>query len=205
MPPEQLAEFLRRVQEILREHETTASFLIHAASGQVHTRPFLDLRNPEHVARLSAIAEQIHTLALAMKGTISTQHGTGLARTPWVARQYGPLYPVLRQIKAVFDPRGLFNPGKIVDPDPDQPAWPLRRLPDSAAAPRRWELQWADGAVATESSHCNGCGQCRTEAPSQRMCPIFRAEPNEAATPRGKANLLRQLLAEGLEGIVLGG
>jgi FAD/FMN-containing dehydrogenase/Fe-S oxidoreductase len=203
VPPEQLGEFLRRTQEILREHETTASFLIHAASGQVHTRPFLDLRNPEHVSRLSAIAEELHTLAIDMKGTISTQHGTGLARTPWVARQHGPLYPILRQIKAVFDPRGLFNPGKIVDPDASQPAWPLRRLPDAMAGPQRRELQWAENAVQIESGHCNGCGQCRTELPGQRMCPIFRAEPNEASTPRGKANLLRHLLSAGPGGIPL--
>src|SRR5262249_46661805 len=100
--PEQLPDFLRRVQEILHEHETTASYLIHAATGQVHSRPFLDLLNPEHVSRLSAIADQVHSLALDLKGTISTQHGTGLARTPWVARQYGPLYPIFRQIKAIF-------------------------------------------------------------------------------------------------------
>jgi FAD/FMN-containing dehydrogenase/Fe-S oxidoreductase len=196
VPPEQLPEFLRRVQEILQEHETTASFLIHAAAGQIHTRPFLDLQNPQHVSRLSAIAEQIHTLALDLKGTISTQHATGLARTPWVARQYGPLYAIFRQIKAIFDPRGLFNPGKIVDPDASQPAWPLRTFPAPAAEQERWELHWPPGAVRAESAHCNGCGHCRTEAPQQRMCPIFRAGPSEAASPRAKANLLRHLLEE---------
>ncbi|HWY86627.1 MAG TPA: FAD-linked oxidase C-terminal domain-containing protein [Gemmataceae bacterium] len=196
VPPEQLPEFLRRVQEILQEHETVASFLIHAASGQIHTRPFLDLQKPEDVSRLSAIAEQTHTLALDLKGTISTQHGTGLARTPWVARQYGPLYPIFRQIKAIFDPRGLFNPGKIVDPDASQPAWPLRAVPAAPTAPERWELLWQPGEVRMESTHCNGCGHCRTEAPQQRMCPIFRAVPTEAASPRGKANLLRHLLED---------
>jgi len=204
VPPEQLPEFLRRVQDILREQETTASFLIHAAAGQIHTRPFLDLQNPEHVSRLSAIAEQVHTLALDLKGTISTQHGTGLARTPWVARQAGPLYPILRQIKAIFDPHGLFNPGKIVDPDPSQPAWPLRTYPTPMAKPERLELHWHPGELQTESNHCNGCGHCRTQAPAQRMCPIFRANPTEAASPRGKANLLRHLLSEEHGGLTIG-
>ena len=70
VPVAHLPEFMRRAQEILQEHETTASFLVHAAAGQVHTRPFLDLQNPEHVSRLWAIGEQIHTLALDLKGTV---------------------------------------------------------------------------------------------------------------------------------------
>src|SRR5207245_10069958 len=106
--------------------ETTASFLIHAGTGQVHTRPFLDLQRPEDTAKLWAVAEHVHKLALDLNGTVSTQHGTGLARTPWVARQYGRLYPVLRELKAILDPSHLFNPGKIVGPDPEMPAWPLR-------------------------------------------------------------------------------
>jgi FAD/FMN-containing dehydrogenase/Fe-S oxidoreductase len=219
VPLEALADYLHRVQEVLQEHETTASFLVHAATGQVHARPFLDLQRPEHVARLRALAEIVHGLALDLGGTVSTQHGTGLARTPWVARQYGPLYPVLRELKAIFDPRHLFNPGKIVEHESAPPAWPLRRLPapdgaaeapDSDAAgekngtgaaaadrkPPPWLLRWAVDEVRSETVTCNGCGHCRTEAPTQRMCPIFRAGQGEAATPRAKANLLRVLLQE---------
>lgn len=209
VPPEELNAYLHRVQEILKEHETTASFLVHAGTGQVHTRPFLDLQQPEDVSKLSAIAEEIHRLALQLGGTVSSQHGTGLARTPWVARQYGPLYPVFRQLKAVFDPRGLFNPGKIVDPAPDLERWPLRRPlrgarpvadnpPDRETAGRDtpWLLRWQPDEVVAEVLSCNGCGQCRTEAPAQRMCPVFRATHAEAAAPRAKANLLRHRLAE---------
>jgi FAD/FMN-containing dehydrogenase/Fe-S oxidoreductase len=195
VPAEELAHYLRRVQEILKEHETTASFLVHAGTGQVHTRPFLDLQKPEDVSRLSVLAEKIHGLALELGGTVSTQHGTGLARTPWVARQYGPLYGVFRQLKAIFDPHGIFNPGKIVDPDPTMPTWPLRK---SAAAPTSPSLlQWKPEEIRAEVVNCNGCGQCRTGAPNQRMCPTFRATYDEAATPRAKANLLRHLLQDG--------
>jgi FAD/FMN-containing dehydrogenase/Fe-S oxidoreductase len=208
VPPEELSAYLHRVQEILKEHETTASFMVHAASGQVHTRPFLDLGRPGDVAKLSGIAERVHTLALQLGGTVSTQHGTGLARTPWVARQYGALYPVFRQLKAVFDPRGLFNPGKIVGPDPGLPAWPLRRpLAEPADAPAQpppeepeteqpWLLRWQPGEVRAEVLSCNGCGQCRSDSPGRRMCPMFRATHAEAASPRAKPNLLRHLLQD---------
>jgi FAD/FMN-containing dehydrogenase/Fe-S oxidoreductase len=197
VPTEELSRYLHRVQEILREQETTASFLIHAGTGQVHTRPFLDLSKSADVSKLSLLAEAIHSLALGLGGTVSSQHGTGLARTPWVARQVGPLYSVFRQLKAAFDPRGLFNPGKIVDPDPTMPVWPLRR-PVSAELPIRL-LRWQEGEINAEIASCNGCGQCRTTAPSQRMCPLFRAGGEEAATPRAKANLLRHLLDGGPE------
>jgi FAD/FMN-containing dehydrogenase/Fe-S oxidoreductase len=203
VPPEQLGLYLHRVQDILQRQETTASFLVHAGTGQVHTRPFLDLQLPEHVAKLWALAEEIHGLALALGGTVSTQHGTGLARTPWVARQYGPLYPVFRELKAIFDPQNLFNPGKIIGPDPGMPAWPLRHFPVAAAGPSSWSLRWQPGEVQAESINCNGCGHCRTEAPSQRMCPIFRATHAEAATPRAKANLLRHLLQGGSDARLL--
>jgi FAD/FMN-containing dehydrogenase/Fe-S oxidoreductase len=217
VPVEELATFLYRVQEVLQQFETTASFLVHAGAGQVHTRPFLDLERPGDVVKLSAIAEAIHGLALDLGGTVSTQHGTGLARTPWVARQYGPLYPVMRDIKTVFDPQGLFNPGKIIGPDPALPAWPLRHIsrtspPENSPAPQRIEtvtqaenqppkmeyfLHWQPEEMREESANCNGCGGCRTDAPGQRMCPLFRATHAEAAAPRAKANLMRFLLHQG--------
>ena len=198
VPVDELLTFLHRVQEILKKHETTASFLIHAGSGQVHTRPFLDLQNPAEVARLWSLAEEIHGLALELGGTVSTQHGTGLARTPWVEKQYGPLFPVFRELKAIFDPHHLLNPGKIVGPDPGMPAWPLRRNPSTAAEPERL-LRWQPGEVRTHALNCNGCGHCRTEDTQQRMCPTFRATVAEAASPRAKANLLRHLLQDGTD------
>src|SRR5262249_17513130 len=232
VPPEDLAIYLHRVQEVLKRYETTASFLVHAGTGQVHTRPFLDLQRPEDVDKLWALTGEIHQIAIELGGTVSTQHGTGLARTPWVEKQYGKLYPVFRELKAIFDPQRIFNPGKIVGPDPELPAWPLRAVshdgetargsngeterkrdgeterenpsPDGlASAPQDPVslslrpsvspsplLLWQPDEMRTEYLSCNGCGQCRTEAPGQRMCPIFRATHAEAATPRAKANLL---------------
>jgi FAD/FMN-containing dehydrogenase/ferredoxin len=214
VPVEELSGFLHRVQDIFQRHDTTASFLIHAGTGQVQARPFLELEKPEDVSRLWAIAEEVHGLALDLGGTVSTQHGTGLARTPWVSRQYGRLYSVLRDIKMIFDPQGIFNPGKIITSDPEQLTWRFRgRLQPPEVRPAQgatgngpsngkpasvlletFALRWQPGEFRRETIACNGCGACRTEAPSQRMCPIFRASLAEDATPRAKANLMRSLL-----------
>jgi FAD/FMN-containing dehydrogenase/Fe-S oxidoreductase len=219
VPVEVLPEYLRRVQELLQRHETTASYLIHAGTGQVHMQPFMDLQRPDEVVRMWTLAEETYNLVLELGGTISSQHGTGLARTPWVSQQYGPLFPVFRGVKAIFDPRYLFNPGKIVGPTPGRQLWPLRvRIRDTRATWTAEEpsdkpdepqhaLRWAADELIGEVVSCNGCGQCRTESvgdatpphtppgtPSQRMCPLFRVNHDEAATPRAKANMMRHVL-----------
>ncbi len=217
VPVEELPAFLRRVQDVMQQYETTASFLVHAGAGQVHTRPFLDLQRAEDVAKLWAIAEQVHGLALEYNGTVSSQHGTGLARTPWVSRQYGKLYPVFRELKELFDPKNVFNPGKIIGQSVGIPAWPLRSRmrtwqvsppAESAAAETTigspaslpaLALHWRSGELPDQVVRCNGCGMCRTEAAPERMCPIFRATHAEAATPRAKANLLRYVLQEDVD------
>lgn len=195
VPVPALGDYLRRIQDICRGHETTASFLIDAGAGQVQARPFLDLRKPADVSKLIRLTAEVHDVALSLGGTVSSRHGTGLARTAWVARQVGPLYPLFRQVKAIFDPRGIFNPGKIVDPDPQTSSWPIRKFAQEPLA--KWELRWQPLEVIEETNHCNGCGDCRTESPALRMCPIFRATHLEAAAPRAKANLLRLILREG--------
>ena len=220
VPLDSMPEFMRRAQDLLQEQETTASFLIHACTGQIHTRPFLDLQRSEDVSKLIAMAENFHALALELGGTVSTQHGTGLARTPWVARQAGPLYPLMRQLKAIFDPKNIFNPGKIVDPEPSLASWPLRTptppsmqsltvLGEVAEAPASRRKLTASPTLHCTGSrtsrgwraiHCNGCGQCRSEVPALRMCPMFRATHAEAATPRAKANLVRDLLQQAESG-----
>lgn len=208
--PERLPEFLPRLHDILQRHETTAALFIHVAAGHVHARPFLDLTQPADAARLYAIAEDAYSAVLALGGTITTRHGTGLARTPWVAKQHPALTPVFRELKTIFDPRHLFNPGNIVGPDPSRPAWPMRApltastTPDTppvhdanGGAPEVHGMLWQPGGFAAQALACNGCGACRADGPPERMCPIFRAGRTEEASPRAKANLLRAILHDG--------
>jgi FAD/FMN-containing dehydrogenase/Fe-S oxidoreductase len=222
VPPELLPEFLTQAQDVLKRFELTGSFLVHTLTGQVHTRPLIDLDSPTDRAKLWPVAEAVHAAALALGGTVSTQHGTGIARTPWVEKQYGPIMPVFRELKRIFDPKGLLNPGKIVGPDPSRPAWPLRQVvgwrgdevvqqdttTGETAMPRAGGavtesppyrpatplplLVWKDTDPTAEAARCNGCGDCRTRT-AGRMCPVFRATGDEAAAPRAKANLLRLL------------
>jgi FAD/FMN-containing dehydrogenase/Fe-S oxidoreductase len=189
VPPEVLPEFLAAVQALFRAKDRTVTLLAHVPMGVVHLLPFADLDRPADRERLWPLADELYGIVRSLGGTMSAQHGVGIARTPWLRSQVGELADVFREVKRIFDPRSLFNPGKIVGPDPTRPAWPLRPVAAAASVPL---LQWADSPAA-EAAKCNGCGDCRPRRGGERMCPIFKATGLETATPRAKANLARLL------------
>ncbi len=212
VPPVELGNFLVRMQNVLKQHQVIASLFGHAGHGQLHLRPLLDLSQPEDVARMEQLASDLYDEVLAVGGTISGEHADGLSRTAFLRRQYGPLVDVFREIKQVFDPNYILNPGKIVGDDTQlltrnlrnltvaappngqaDPATPEGSLPNPAA-PQTWQLTWGAEEIAQTARDCNGCGACRSQLNDVRMCPIFRFAPSEEASPRAKANLMRSIL-----------
>jgi Fe-S oxidoreductase/FAD/FMN-containing dehydrogenase len=205
--PLQLQPFWSSLQGLLRDQEITACLRIQPMQGIVQLQPLLDPNQPEDISRLWPLTEAIHHLVWEFGGTISAGQGIGIARAPWVERQLGKSYTWQREVKRIFDPAGIFNPNKLVDLDASRPAWPMRTttptpLPDSSE-PRPEDsfevrirqplLLWDKTGIAAEAQRCNGCGTCRTEDPSKRMCPLFRVVHHESASPRAKANLVRLL------------
>ena len=128
VPPQALGEFLVRMQNVLKQHQITASLFGHAGHGQLHIRPFLDLGAPEDIARMSRVAADIYGEVIAVGGTISGEHADGLSRTQFIRQQYGPLVRVFAEVKQIFDPKNTFNPGKIINDDPDLLTRNLRRV-----------------------------------------------------------------------------
>jgi FAD/FMN-containing dehydrogenase/Fe-S oxidoreductase len=242
VPPNQLPEFLVRLQDLLKRHKVTASVFSHAGQGQLHIRPFFDLGNTADQQRMQLLAESVYELVLELDGTISGEHGLGLSRTWYAHHQYGQLFDLYRDVKRVFDPQNLLNPGKVVADYPQPLIKNLRpvlysahrdahdddasSLPSgeflmdreadhsemspadvshggglgdegelpSAAEPFPLLMAWNHDEALLAARNCNGCGRCRTLAPIERMCPIFRFAPREEASPRAKANLMRALL-----------
>lgn len=208
VPPAKLGEFIQRMQKVLHTHDVTASVFGHAGHGQLHVRPLLDMSDPEQVKKMQPLATDLYEEALAVKGTISGEHGAGLGRTWFMAKQYGPLYEVFNEVKRIFDPLNILNPGKVVADVPQPLTKNLRPThkpaakesekpsPTNGTPDRRFELHvlWQNTTPEAASELCNGCGRCRTQSPEMRMCPLFRAAPGEEASPRSKANLLRAAL-----------
>jgi len=203
VPPDQIPAFIERLQAVLDRHGLQAAIYGHAAQGNFHVRPLLDLHDPAEVARMRAVADEVFDLTIALGGTTSGEHGDGMARTEYLARLYGPLHLLFCAVKRTFDPENLLNPGKKV-PDPRRDfslTSHLRFDPGYGSPPAESCLQWAAGGAAAEAERCHGCATCRTlPAAVTRMCPVFKALGVEEASPRAKANLLREIAAGRLTG-----
>ncbi len=218
VPPEALPDFLVRLQNVLKTHQVTASLFGHVGHGQLHIRPFLDLTNPDDVRKIQGLASDLYQEVLEVKGTISGEHGDGLSRTWFVRQQYGPLYDVFREVKRIFDPHNILNPGKVVADAPQPITKNLRAIElaspaegsvttdtgspapsESLVRPLATQLAWSPLQVLQAARACNGCGRCRTQSPEERMCPIFRLAPSEEASPRAKANLMRAVMTGRLD------
>ena len=220
VPPEVLPDFLVRTQNVLKRRQVTASLLCHAGHGQLHIQPFLDLDDPNDVQRMRLMAEELYEEVFSVGGTIGGEHAYGLSRTQFLRRQAGPLYEVFRQVKQIFDPENVLNPGKIISDDAELMTRNLRpplRLPPTMSALYPGDLpaeetetpalrdlvelqvNWDPQRVADATAPCNRCGECRSQSPHVRMCPIFRILPTEEASPRAKANLLRGILNRSID------
>lgn len=203
IPPQSLRDFLLKAQKVLQKHEVTASLYAHAASGQIHLRPIVPFPTSHDGHLLEALARELYEVVFSFGGTISGEHGDGLSRTAFLRSQYGPLYRVFQDIKGICDPLNLMNPGKIVCDDPRLTIRHFRHTTESPATseqppPARPEtialqLRWSHDDLAEAASRCNGCGNCRTQDSNLRMCPFFRLDPIEEASPRSKANVVRHM------------
>jgi len=193
IPVERLGEFVRELERILEDHGTQAAFYAHASAGCLHIRPMVDLRTSQGVSSLRSIAEATLALTLRLGGAMSSEHGDGLLRSEWLRKTYGDdLLASFQDLKRAADPKGILNPGKIVDAPPMDSH--LRFGPD-------YKVQtWQPGMSFVRSNglqmaieQCNGQGVCRKT--DGVMCPSFQATREEKYSTRGRANLLRAMIS----------
>ncbi len=113
--PALLPDFLTDLYGILNRHEVTASVFAHMPQGHLHIRPLINMADPREMPRLQRLATELFDKVVQLKGTISGGQGDGLSRTWYLRRQYGRLYNVFAEVKNVFDPQNILNPGKVID------------------------------------------------------------------------------------------
>jgi FAD/FMN-containing dehydrogenase/Fe-S oxidoreductase len=191
--PKRLPEFVARFRDLLRSHGTDGAFYGHASVGCLHIRPVLNLKDPDEVARMRRIAGQVSDLVLEFGGSLSGEHGDGMARSEWNEKMFGPVvYQAFRHIKHIFDPQGILNPGKVVDAAPMTES--LRYAPPyHPAEPPTYFDYSRQGGIVRAAELCNGNGACR-KMQGGTMCPSYRATLDENDTTRGRANALRLAL-----------
>jgi FAD/FMN-containing dehydrogenase/Fe-S oxidoreductase len=194
VPPERLPEYVERFRGLLHSHGTDGAFYGHASVGCLHIRPLLNLKDPTDVARMRRITADVTDLVLEFGGSLSGEHGDGLARSEWNAKMFGPeLYQAFCEIKHAFDPEGLLNPGRIVEAPPMTAN--LRYGSDyrPLELPTVFDYSAQEG-LAASIERCNGSGVCR-KMQGGTMCPSYRATCDEKDSTRGRANALRLALS----------
>ena len=193
VPPGRLEEFVVRFQEIVEDAGTWACFYGHASVGCLHVRPALDTSDPEGVARMRRIGEEVADLVVECGGSISGEHGDGLSRSEFLGKMYGPeILRAFSEVKELFDPKGTMNPGVIVDPP--RMDGQLRIGPGRRRLPVATGLDFSEqGGFAKAVELCNGSGFCRKKT-GGTMCPSYMVTLDEQDTTRARANMLRSVL-----------
>lgn len=119
VPPENLADFVIKVEQVFFRHGMTALIYGHAGSGNLHLRPLFDMQRPDLVEHIRRLADEIYEVVFRYGGTISAEHGMGRLRAPYLQREWGAgIYGYMRQLKEIFDPQDLFNPGVMFSDRP---------------------------------------------------------------------------------------
>jgi len=194
VPVERLPEFVRRFRQILADHDTSGGYYGHASVGCLHIRPLIDLKQPSEVAKMRSISEEVFRLVVECGGSMSGEHGDGLARGHYNARLFGPqVYEAFQKLKAAFDPHNILNPGKVVDAP--EMTRDLRYGPAYRTIQIQTHLDFSrEGGFARAVEMCNGAGICR-KMQDGTMCPSFQATREEEHSTRGRANALRAALS----------
>ena len=193
--PADLPAYVAGLQSLFRPLGLRGSFYGHAASGLLHIHPVLDLHDEGDRKKLRQISDQVSALVRQFKGSLAAEHGVGIARTEYLPDHLGPrLMQLTREIKAAFDPKNCFNPGKIIPDGRYRIDANLRQSGPALRLPFPPALAFAakDGSFVANLEQCNGCGGCRKDAPT--MCPTYVVTGEEIMSTRGRANAIRAVL-----------
>ncbi len=195
VPVAQEGDYLRELLGLYDRYGYDAALYGHFGQGCIHTRIDFGLRDAEGIARFRSFMEDASDLVLSHGGSLSGEHGDGQARAELLPKMFGErLVGAFREFKALWDPAGRMNPGKVVDPNPldgqlrlgtdYSPSEPVTffRYPDD-----RFSFDRAAGLK------CVGVGKCRHES-GGTMCPSYMVTHEEKDSTRGRARLLFEML-----------
>jgi FAD/FMN-containing dehydrogenase/Fe-S oxidoreductase len=190
-----LPEFIEDFNAILRERNLNCVHYAHAATGELHLRPIIDLKTKEGAALFRTIATDIAHLVKKYKGSLSGEHGDGRLRGEFIPLMLGEeIYQLFVDLKQTWDPWGIFNPGKIVNTPPMDTS--LRYTPgQDTPMPETYFDFSENNGILRAAEMCNGSGDCRkTEKSGGTMCPSYMATRDEKHTTRARANMLRETI-----------
>ncbi|MEI6694647.1 MAG: FAD-linked oxidase C-terminal domain-containing protein [Bacteroidota bacterium] len=195
--PDLLPDYIDEFQLILDKYNLNCVFYAHIATGELHLRPVLNLKNPKDVELFHTVALETAQLVKKYQGSLSGEHGDGRLRGEFISLMIGEKnYKIIQEIKECWDPQHIFNPSKIVD----TPSMNTFLRYETGKKIREIETIFdfsKDQGILRAAEKCNGSGDCRkTAIIGGTMCPSFMASHDESSTTRARANILREFLTQ---------
>ncbi|HMP90172.1 MAG TPA: FAD-linked oxidase C-terminal domain-containing protein [Kiritimatiellia bacterium] len=193
VPPDNLPDYVSDVLAVCRQHGQPVSLFAHAGVGLLHIRPLHDLHSRADIDQMLKIQNEVFELVRKYKGSWSGEHGDGIIRGSFNREFFGErIYQVFREIKTLFDPDGLMNPGRILDTPPRDESlrFGAYQKPESLTPAFQWS---ENGGLLSAVEQCTGIGACR-KIGAGVMCPSYMALRDEVHGTRGRANVLRLAL-----------
>ena len=192
---EKLPNYISGFRKIIEAHKLECVYHAHIGTGELHLRPVLNLKDKKDVELFRTLAYEVARLVKKHKGSLSGEHGDGRLRGEFIPLMYGEkIYSVFKEIKKLFDPDNIFNPGKITDTPPMNEF--LRYEPGMQTKEIETIFDFSSaGGYLRATEKCNGSGDCiKTKAEGGTMCPSYRASKNENQSTRARANMLREII-----------
>ncbi len=193
--PDYLLDYIHEFDKIIARYGLTCVYYGHIATGELHLRPLLNLKNPEDVKIYHSLAKDVAELVKKFRGSLSGEHGDGRLRGEFIPLMLGKHnYELIRRLKYTWDPKNIMNPGKIVDTPPITKD--LRLLMGQPSFKADTLFGYAPhGDLLRSVEMCNGSGDCRkSNLIGGTMCPSYMATRDEDKSTRARANILREYL-----------
>ncbi len=193
--PEVLYDYIAEFKQLMKKHEIECVFHAHIGSGEIHMRPVLNLKDAIDQEKFHAIGLDSAKLVKKYRGSLSGEHGDGRLRGEFIPIMIGEdNYQILRQIKQTWDPKNIFNPGKIVDTPKMNTHLRYEANQETKEIKTYFDFS-GDLGIVRATERCNGSGDCRnTHLTGKALCPSYQASLDENLSTRARANLFREFL-----------
>ena len=194
VPPEKAGDYLRELRDLLKQYGYRWAFYGHFGQGCIHTRISFDLETHAGIQKFRSFMNEAADLVINYGGSLSGEHGDGQARAELLPKMFGPeLVEAFRAFKAIWDPEGKMNPGKVVDAYRMDENLRLGTRYNPVQLKTHFSFVEDNGSLARATLRCIGVGKCR-KLEGGTMCPSFMATREEQHSTRGRARLLFEML-----------
>ncbi len=192
--PERMEAYMHDFMAMMDEIGLSCVYYGHIATGELHLRPILNLKDAHDRKLFREVAEKTAAIVKKHKGSLSGEHGDGRLRGEFIPLMYGEeVYQMMVELKRTWDPEGLLNIGKIVETPAMDVGLRAERLRGGKA--EGLVYRWEKETLLQKIERCNGAGDCRkSQVMGGAICPAYKATGDELMTTRARANVLREVL-----------